>query len=199
MRNLRKIGLLAFLLVVLFIAGCSTASAYNRQAAVQYAIEHTEPDANQPTNKQSEYNQAYHAFDSDCTNFISQCLYYGGWKQVGRYNAWSSNSWYYVYYSWPSSLCFGYSRSWTSANDFYKFCTVHPERAQSASLSSLEIGDIVQMDFTGDGKWDHSLIVTKKTGSNIYLSAHSNDLENEPLSAIKSRNPGARYKGWHIK
>lgn len=55
------------------------------------------------------------------------------------------------------------------------------------------------MDFTGDGKWDHSLIVTKKSGTSLYVSAHTSDLEDEPLSVVKNRNPNAKYKGWHIR
>lgn len=189
-----------FMTVAILIVISSTASAYDRNKAVDYAIQHTEPDSNQPGDKEEEYNQDYYIFESDCTNFVSQCLYAGGWNQIGRYDAWSSNSWYYVFYSWPSSTCYGFSRSWTVANDFYKFCAANPGRVKSVSVSaaSIKLGDVIQMDFTGDGKWDHSLIVTKKTSSEIYVSAHSNDLENEPLSAIKKRNPGARYKGWHI-
>lgn len=184
-------------------------STYNRKLAVEYAHKYVDP-----LKGKSAYNKSYYAFDSDCTNYISQCLYAGGWKQIGGQaeykdyrNYLSYDAWYYEGYSWPSSLCKKYSRTWTVADNFYKFCSKHPERVEQVSLNSakLEPGDIVQMDGMGkngkpDGVWDHSMVITSKSSNgDLYISAHTSDLEDEPLSSIQNRNPNAKYVGWHIK
>jgi hypothetical protein len=47
-------------------------------------------------------------------------------------------------------------------------------------------GESVKMDFNKDGIKDHSLIVTKVTSSEIYMTYHSNDHLNRPLSELQS-------------
>lgn len=47
-------------------------AAYDGEKAADYAVEHAASD---------NYNKDYHKFDSDCTNFVSQCVYTGGIEQ----------------------------------------------------------------------------------------------------------------------
>ncbi len=193
---------------------------YNRDKAVKYAHQYVNPiygwDEKRYDNPAA-YNHSYYPFEADCTNYISQCLYAGGWKQIvgGIY---SSDAWYYKKYVpgehfWDKTIK-DYSHTWTVANDFYKFCSKHPDRAKKVSIEkddkgllkvkgTLEVGDIVQMDGLGkkkpDGEWDHSMIITDiSSNGELYVSAHTSDLENEPLSEIQGRNKNAKYAGWHI-
>lgn len=46
------------------------------------------------------------------------------------------------------------------------------------------MADVLQLDFTRDGTKDHSMIVTKKTTTEIYLTYHTSDMINRPLSDI---------------
>lgn len=84
------------------------------------------------------------------------------------------------------------------ANDFNKFI-VYGQRGSKESLSNkpwnnyLKIGDIVQMD-EADGSlpncvWDHTVIVTRTDKSNIYLTYHTTNTPDMPLSKLMVKYP----------
>lgn len=71
------------------------------------------------------------------------------------------------------------------------------------SVDNLEIGDIIQMDFGPDGVYDHSMIVTKveRTATKkteIYLTYHTEDKKDVPLSDLKAKYPKAQFRYIHI-
>ncbi|QKG83893.1 amidase domain-containing protein [Kroppenstedtia pulmonis] len=103
----------------------------------------------------------------DCTNFTSQALKAGGLKE------WKSDPWWYYSDKKPSY-------SWGVANSQYKHLE---QRAKPAkSLSEVKVGDIVHGDFDHDQKIDHSAIVTKIQNGEIYLTYHTTDKKDVPLS-----------------
>ena len=68
------------------------------------------------------------------------------------------------------------------------------------SPMDLEPGDILQMDM-GEGHYNagrigHSMVVTDKSATELFLSYHEDHHLDEPLSAIKGRYPGARWYPW---
>ncbi|HWI48091.1 MAG TPA: amidase domain-containing protein [Rummeliibacillus sp.] len=128
---------------------------YNRQKAVDYA--------NRWWNN---FNPAFPKFDDDCTNFISQCLLAGGAPMTGypdRIKGW-----------WLKGGTWSYS--WTTANALFWHLQNSKKGLQGKRVSSeseLELGDLIFLDFTGDGRIDHSLIVTSIINGVPYVNAHT--------------------------
>lgn len=128
---------------------------YDRRSAVQYAERWW-----------NEFNPAFHKFTDDCTNFISQCLHSGGipmWGSPHKGKGWwmGRNSWSY---------------SWTSAHGLYLFLANSGGilTKKVANPQELNVGDIICIDFEGNGRFDHSLIVTTKDANGMPLvNAHT--------------------------
>lgn len=200
MIQIKRLSLLVLVLIVLLVAGCSTASAvYDRDKAVSYATHWAKtPNSNQ-----------YHVFPTDCANFVSQCLYAGGWQETGSYDDYlSPDAWYYDYYTWPARWCKGYSRTWAVANDMTNFLNRHPERAYSKRYifeserkawgQRHRVGDVVVADWEGDGYYDHAMIITKVKPTEIYLSYHTPNKSNVKLTEIMHKYPKAYFLSWRI-
>lgn len=129
--------------------------------------------------------------DNDCTNFVSQALAAGGWAYTTRWPSskyWTSAWWY---------ASDDQTRTWTAADWFYSFA---PNRAKLASkVSELRVGDVLEIDWTGDGSVDHATIVTKKdSNSKLYLTYHSNNRLDKPLTDIQAAYPKAKYYAWKL-
>jgi hypothetical protein len=165
---------------------------YNRTAARDYAYAHYQsgnPDYCDFTNP-----------NGDCTNFLSQCLYTGGWAQN---DDWRSK----VKADCPqcrnttcdAAECF--RCKWTVAQDF-KYYVTHEGagRIESGNYNDvdLEIGDILQFDWTNDGNIDHSSIVTKKTASAVYVT-YRNYVGGQPFKDQISNSLRGEHYGWLVK
>ena len=118
-------------------------------------------------------NPVYYNFDSvggDCTSFVSQCIYAG--CNVMNYD--KIHGWYYIN---------GYDKSpsWSGVEFLYNFLTrnigIGP-RGKAVSQDMIEIGDIIQLSFSGI-KFEHSLIISKIDDINdlskIFTSSHTFD------------------------
>ncbi|HEX7063525.1 MAG TPA: amidase domain-containing protein [Bacillales bacterium] len=101
------------------------------------------------------YNPAYRTFDVDCTNYISQCLRAGGSPMVGQPNR--SRGWWYGGRNWSYSWAVAHSLRW-----YLPGATVGLRAREMASADQLIPGDVICYDFEGDGRWDHSTIVTAR-------------------------------------
>ncbi|TYP70598.1 amidase domain-containing protein [Paenibacillus methanolicus] len=116
----------------------------------------------------NEANPAYENFEVNCTNYVSQCLFAGqapmnytgkrdsGWWYKGR--AGGRESWSY---SWAVS----------NALQIYLGATrrvgLRAEAVESAS--ELALGDVIMYDWSGDGRFQHSTIVTAFDASGMPL------------------------------
>lgn len=116
----------------------------------------------------------------DCTNYASQVIYAGGAPMIKGYTL----EWYY--YSYQNR-----SPSWTSAELLYNFLSHNkstgPHGKEISSINDLLTGDLIQLDFTGDGKFDHTAVVYNPTGYlNKFptITAHSLDRFNQPLNVF---------------
>ncbi len=154
-----------------------TSTGYNYAAMAAYAEKYWR-----------NYNPAYRSYNSaggDCTNFISQALKAGGWKDEpgtdSDYRKWWSNS---------SSQ----SISWVGANEWSWFALNSKRTTNLANVYQLEVGDILQMDFEGDGSKDHSMITTYKSRAGVpYMTYHSTNTYRKSVASIIASNPDAVY------
>ncbi|MDK8183410.1 amidase domain-containing protein [Paenibacillus sp. UMB4589-SE434] len=132
---------------------------------------------------------------NDCTNFVSQALQQGGLSSIknGILNPHSnSDNWYYS----DSKPSF----TWGGAHNFYQHFS---KRAGVASSSSvLSIGDAVSIDFTGDGSIDHTIIITKTTGTNSnqqYVTYHTTDTnQTKTLDYFYNNYSNSKVYGYEI-
>lgn len=148
---------------------------YNRSAVVAYA--HTWAYGRNPLFFD------YETLGGDCTNFASQCVYAG--SRIMNFTP--TYGWYYINADKKAP-------AWTGVTYFYNFMTREEESvgpvATETSIDRIIPGDIIQLSFSED-TWDHTLVVVRVTGrssSNIYVSAHSYDVDNRSLSTYQYRN-----------
>ena len=154
-------------------------SSLNRTAIVNYAYRYW-----------SSYNPSYRSYPADCTNFVSQAVYSGGWYFVsGLYT--SNNAWWYNYLN--------QTRTWAGAHNWFQFTKQRPRGYIARYFSDMQPGDILQADLNRDGTIDHSMIVTKKDSSGIiYLTYHTSNTKDKSINSVRSSYPNALYYGWRL-
>lgn len=171
---------------------------YSRKAAAEYARKWALSD-----------NPAYGRIEpNDCTNFVSQALLAGGWTMVGGTcdDRKDDNVWWFkpMECRWvkgrPWLKEVKASFTWGGAQNLYRFMKQSSRGVDVYDPMDLEIGDVLQMDM-GPGHYNagrigHSMIVTDKTDTELYLSYHEDHHLDEPLSVIRSRYPSATFYPW---
>ncbi|MFI1970539.1 amidase domain-containing protein [Streptomyces cinnamoneus] len=134
------------------------------------------------------YNPAYRSFNSaggDCTNFISQALKAGGWKDEAGSSS-DYGKWWYA-----SS---NQSDSWVGANEWSWYALNSKRVTNLSNVYQLGVGDILQMDFDRDGSKDHSMITTYRSRAGVpYLTYHSTNTYRKSVASIIASNPDAVY------
>ncbi|MBB5121994.1 amidase domain-containing protein [Streptomyces eurocidicus] len=134
------------------------------------------------------YNPAYRKFNSeggDCTNFISQALRAGGWKNDSG-SATDYRNWWYDGTAQTTS--------WVGANEWAWFTLSSKRAVNLANVYQMDVGDILQMDFDGDGSKDHSMMTTYRSRAGVpYLTYHSTNTYRKSVASIIASNPGAVY------
>ncbi|MBP3038844.1 amidase domain-containing protein [Bacillaceae bacterium Marseille-Q3522] len=124
---------------------------YDRLKAVQYAERWW-----------NDHNPAYKSFSVNCTNYVSQCIRAGGAPMTGYPH--QGKGWWMQNNSW--------SYSWTVANAFRHYLP-NAKKGLRAKIvqhpEELIIGDVICYDFQGNGRFDHTTIVTEKDASGMPL------------------------------
>ncbi|MBQ8357293.1 MAG: amidase domain-containing protein [Clostridia bacterium] len=117
----------------------------------------------------------------DCTSFVSQSILAG--SCVMNYTP--DFGWYYISADDRAPAFSGVEYFW----DFFTGAPAFAEAnggigpfGREVPREGVELGDAVQLG-TAAGDYYHTLIVTDLRGGEIYVSAHSNDVYNRPLSA----------------
>jgi hypothetical protein len=142
----------------------------------------------------NDFNPAYVKFDVDCTNFISQCLHAGDAPMRGYPNR--GSGWWMMQKSW--------SYSWTVANALRWYLPGAKLGLRGKEVSSpekLSLGDVICYDFQGDGRFDHTTIVTAKDGDGMPLvNAHTFNCRMRYWAYEDSTayTPNIKYKFFHI-
>ena len=161
---------------------------YNRQKAVDYA------------NKWwNSYNPRFRAFEVDCTNFISQCLWAGG-APMSFTNSRSKGWWY----RGNGSRTDNWSFSWAVAHNLRWYLATSKSGLTATEVTSpdqLELGDVICYDFDGDGRWQHNTIVTAKDAAGMPLvNAHTDNSRQRHWAYKDSRawTEKTQYKFFHI-
>jgi hypothetical protein len=163
-------------------APSSSLIPYDRQAARDYAYQWWNKRNNEQYGYYSRVSGGCYNCWYDCTDFASQVMKAGGlveWKET--------NYWYYSDKK-PSY-------SWGVANSLYKHLKFRAKPVQS--MFDLKIGDVVQADLDGDGDIDHSAVVTKVTPTEVYVTQHTTDKKDNPLSLWILY--GFKVYGWDIQ
>ena len=143
------------------------------------------------------HNPKYENFDNikgagDCANFVSQCLYSGGFpmkKTTGK-SGWYSKKADFLERKIHRGN-FVCAKAWSLAHEQYKYFkqhyTVKEYKIKSVNdikktASKVKIGDLLYFDFTSDGKIDHSTIITRTVKSDIFYNGHTDAYIRSPLS-----------------
>lgn len=144
---------------------------YNRDKAAQYAATWA-----------LKRNPKYYNFEplgGDCTNFISQCIFAG--SNVMNYA--NTMGWYYEN---PSKR----AAAWSGVQYLYNFLINNKNAGPHAVVTTkdkLEVGDIIQLG-DDNGKFYHSLFVSRITDDEIYINTHTFDAYMRPLSSYQYKN-----------
>lgn len=165
-------------------------AVYNRILAVDYATKYA-----------LQANKAWIHDEEDCTNFVSQALYYGGWPMTAGagnddvtawYNISDPDSW--LGQNWGRSS-FRRSKTWGAAENFKQFLQLG-KRARICTIGELKIGDVIQ--HVANGRASHTMMITgmatpsptqPATGGLSYVllaSYHSKDRLNFPLILLNA-------------
>jgi hypothetical protein len=129
------------------------------------------------------YNPAYRWFAEDCTNFVSQALYAGGWQMTsGAYN--DNRNWWYNFLN--------QSYPWAGAQNWGDFAWWYSRRTTMLSnVYDMGLADVLQIDQERNGSKDHTMMVTRVAGSERYLSYHSQNTLDKSLTSIIAKYPNA--------
>lgn len=155
-------------------------NGYNPTAAINYAHQWA----------MSANTSKYIEYKSDCTNFVSQCLYEGGmkayykahWPVVGNIIQEDAANWYF--YDENNKKAPSYS--WTGTGKFYTHWKNRGATVVTV-LGELSVGDPLGCDWEDDGDINHFVIVDGKSSgvaSKITYSGHSKSRMNEPLTTL---------------
>ncbi|MCA6093753.1 amidase domain-containing protein [Streptomyces sp. SCA3-4] len=161
-------------------APVKAAASYNYSKMVAYA------------NKYWKHpNDDYRTYGNDCTNFISQAMYAGGWKPVGGslLDRTKNSKWFYGPRPWTSY-------TWAGAENWYFFAQVHSKRTKPLrNIWALGTADVLQADWgpRPNNNIDHSMIVTAITRTERYLTYHTGNTHNRKLSNLIAKRPDAWY------
>ncbi|MFW1945184.1 amidase domain-containing protein [Acinetobacter guillouiae] len=148
-------------------------------------------------------NPNYISFTNDCTNFVSQALRTGGWKDTTTLVSTQMHSWFY-----KSGT--NYAQTWSTANGLRNriangyelgttklgksFAGLGPEYLNN----QIRVGDIILADWDDNGIYDHAMMVTSVSFSTTLVSYHSNDRKNYSMADVSAASPNAKFEVYHV-
>ncbi|MEK3785328.1 amidase domain-containing protein [Paenibacillus sp. FSL K6-1230] len=146
---------------VLGASGGGRPIRYRREEAVAYADRWWDS-----------YNPEFEAFDVDCTNYVSQCLFAGG--APIHYTGKRESGWWYKGRSSGKEL---WSFSWAVSNALERYLGASGRSFDAVPVErpeQLMLGDVISYDWDGDGTFQHSAIVTAfDAGGMPLVNAHT--------------------------
>ena len=126
----------------------------------------------------SKYNPAYRNFTKnggDCTNFVSQALRAGGWKdKPGWYR--NANYWWYN----KSNQTW----SWTAVDYWATFAKNSGRTSILNNVWSLRIGDVLQVRAKGSSQKNHTMMVSYVSNGTPYFTYHTSDRYRRSLNQV---------------
>ncbi|MCL1791110.1 MAG: amidase domain-containing protein, partial [Peptococcaceae bacterium] len=155
-------------------------SEANRVKAVTYALRYSAGDWVNKADKvlNGKNNPAYEFYGSNCTNFVSQALAYGGLSQ--------DITWWY-----KGSRPLRNSAAWEAAPDLIKYLdkkkhfgvSYVPIGGDIADvIGSVQPGDVVGFDLNAEGGINHAGIVTKIEDGKIFYGGNTASYKYQELT-----------------
>ncbi|MEU9186680.1 amidase domain-containing protein [Streptomyces sp. NPDC048484] len=155
-----------------------TGGTYNYQAMASYTEKYWK-----------NYNTAYRKYNAvggDCTNYLSQGLLAGGWKQISTVTPEEYDTWYYA--------SNGTADAWIGVDEWSWFTQTAKRTTPLANVYQMDIGDVLQIDFNRDGSKDHSMMTTYRSASGVpYLTYHDVDTYRRSIASIIASYPNSDY------
>ena len=145
---------------------------YNRTNAIKYAEKWA-----------YKRNPLYYNFDKiggDCTSFVSQCIYEG--CKIMNYKK---------YIGWYYNSANDRAPAWSGVKYLYNFLTTNKGIGPSAincDKEQIELGDIIQLKFSGMPDFSHSLFIVGKYENKIFVATHTDDSYYRELSTYTYEN-----------
>lgn len=107
----------------------------------------------------NEGNPAYELFEVNCTHYVSQCIFAGNAPM--DYTGKRENGWWY---KGRNSGREWWSYSWAVSHALNSFLSSAKRTGLRAELvdsaDKLQLGDVITYDWNGEGRFQHSTIVT---------------------------------------
>ena len=133
----------------------------------------------------TEYRK-YNAAGGDCTNYLSQGLLAGGWKQISTVTPEEYDTWYYA--------SNGTADAWIGVDEWSWFTQTAKRTTPLANVYQMDVGDVLQIDFNKDGSKDHSMMTTYRSASGVpYLTYHDADTYRRSIASIIASYPNSNY------
>ncbi|WP_091179147.1 amidase domain-containing protein [Microlunatus flavus] len=167
----------------------------NFRAAASYASLWTDD------NHAGKINTKYGDAGDNCTNFISQALYSGGWKT--RNTTYAGRKWksrWHWNYRGPGK----YTYTWSRAHYSYRRMVAVGNRLTFANMENAGLADLGYFDWNvggataNDGVMDHVMIVTKRTKKHPYFSQKSGNRHNVPPREVRKNIGNHTYKFYGV-
>jgi hypothetical protein len=134
--------------------------------------------------------------NADCTNFISQALYYAGWGYTGSGDH-NILAWYCHRHTLPW-VWYQYTDTFVNAQQWKGHILATGRAIDTADYNGLRVGDVIQLDlnYPSNQYLDHSMIVSRNDAwhySGKYTSQHTGNRRNYPLLSVLASWPNSRY------
>ncbi|MBS3995412.1 MAG: amidase domain-containing protein [Alkaliphilus sp.] len=144
--------------------------AYDRENAVAYA--------NKWALLRNPRYADFQEMGGDCTNYASQVIHAGGCPMN------------YQKYGWYYNNLNDRAPAWTSVKYLYEFLVNNKSKgpvAVETDINGIQSGDIIQLNFGWDDRFDHSPVVIdilpgERTLDKILIAAHTIDRLRYPVS-----------------
>lgn len=108
----------------------------------------------------------------DCANFVSQCLYMGGLPMTAAWHCEDGESVRGYAMNRPNSTPF----TWIRADALKNYVvSIGGQLIRNPSQDQISLGDCIFYDWTGNGRMNHSAIVTSIQNGQPRVSSHSSD------------------------
>lgn len=133
------------------------------------------------------YNTSYRDFSGkggDCTNFVSQALRAGGWKDKSGYYK-NSNYW------WYNSLNQTYS--WINVEYLGSFARSSGRCTMLDNVWNLRKGDFLQVKAKNSSTKTHSMMVSYFKNGTPYFTYHSSNRYRRSMNQVLLDWPGGTY------
>lgn len=137
-------------------------ATYSRRRAAAYALSRYNDPSPQFANMDT------FGGGGDCTNFTSQCMLYGGYTMDYRETGQATEWWYRRIGTdrFDHNLNDWWSCTWSVPENQFQYLLANHGRAvnllANPSLAKrLSLADIIYYDWTGEGKFGHSAIITR--------------------------------------